>query len=98
MFASALPLEGYRDKEPELGLIESTRARASRLFGGTAARSWLTANGLEPPAQTVDHVTRRVGLAPVTFVPLPGFTARQQGEPVKDAAAVVDVDDADEDA
>ena len=39
------PWKDYSDKEPELGLIESPRARASRLFGGTAARLWRSAKG-----------------------------------------------------
>ena len=59
------PWKDYSDKEPELGLIESPRARASRLFGGTAARSWLMAIGMELPAQTVDHLARRVVFASV---------------------------------
>jgi hypothetical protein len=44
----------------------ATRARASRSFAGGAARRWLTANGLELPAQIVNDVARHFapGLTP----------------------------------
>ena len=78
----SIPWEDYRDKKPVRELIESTRARASRLFGGTAARSWLTAIGME--------LLKMGWLAGQSLLQLTliGFTEGQQGEDAEDAEAV----------
>ena len=66
------PWEDYREKCREL--IESTHARASRSSGPSAACRWLTAIGMELPAQTEDRVAH-IAMQSLIRLTLRGLTA-----------------------